>query len=146
LRRQLPRRVRANVFDRAIFVCLYRYFPDIGKAVAIIRPETVIRWHRMGPRAWWRWKSRNRGGRPKIDRESRDLVRRMCEENPLWGAPRIHDRLKFAPTARFWPNDLQPDMHSVGYRDLLRDRFSTSKVILQVTRYLLIFPPSTVAA
>ena len=80
LRRQSPRRVRPNAFDRAIFVCLYRHFPDIGKAVAIIRPETVIRWHRMGFRAWWRWKSRNPGGRPKIDPELRDLVRRLCEE------------------------------------------------------------------
>ena len=93
LRRQSPRRVRPNAFDRAIFVCLYRHFPDIGNAVAIIRPETVIRWHRMGFRAWWRWKSRNPGGRPKIDPELRDLVRRMCEENPLWGAPRIHGEL-----------------------------------------------------
>jgi hypothetical protein len=48
LRRLSPRRVRPNAFDRALFVCLYRYFPDIGNAVAIIRPETVIRWHRMG--------------------------------------------------------------------------------------------------
>ena len=93
LRRQLPRRVRPNAFDRALFVCLYRYFPDIANAVAIIRPETVIRWHRIGFRAWWRWKSRNPGGRPKIDRELRDLVRRMCAENPLWGAPRIHGEL-----------------------------------------------------
>jgi len=93
LRRQSPRRIRPNAFDRAIFVCLYRHFPDIGNAVAIIRPETVIRWHRMGFRAWWRWKSRNPGGRPKIDPELRDLVRRMCEENPLWGAPRLHGEL-----------------------------------------------------
>ena len=47
----------------------------------------------MGFRAWWRWKSQNPGGRPKIDRELRDLVRRMCEENPLWGAPQIHGEL-----------------------------------------------------
>ena len=93
LRRQSSRRVRPNAFDRALFVCLYRYFPDIGNAVAIIRPETVIRWHRMGFRTWWRWKSRNPGGRPKIDPELRDLVRRMCKENPLWGAPRIHGEL-----------------------------------------------------
>src|ERR1035437_8065425 len=59
----------------------------------IVRPETVIPWHRMGFRAWWRWKSRNLGGRPKVDRELRDLIRRMCEENPLWGAPRIHGEL-----------------------------------------------------
>jgi hypothetical protein len=86
-------RSRLNAFDRAIFVYLYRHFPDIGKAVAIIRPETVIRWHRVGFRAWWRLKSRNPGGRPKIDPELRDLVRRMGEENPLWGAPRIHGEL-----------------------------------------------------
>ena len=93
LRRRLPRGVRPNAFDRAIFVYLYRHFPDIGNAVAILRPETVIRWHRMGFPAWWRWKSRNPGGRPKVDPELRDLVRRMCEENPLWGAPRIHGEL-----------------------------------------------------
>src|SRR6202521_2366764 len=93
LRRRLPKRVRPSAFDRAIFVWLYRLFPDISTAVAIIRPETVVRWHRMGFRAWWRWKSRNPGGRPMIDRELRDLVRRMCAENLLWGAPRIHGEL-----------------------------------------------------
>jgi hypothetical protein len=71
LRRRLPKRVRPSALDRAIFVWLYRLFPDIGNAVAIIRPETVVRWHRMGFRAWWRWKSRNPGGRPMIDRELR---------------------------------------------------------------------------
>ena len=93
LRRRSPKRVRPNALDRAIFVWLYRLFPDIGNAVAIIRPETIVRWHRMGFRAYWRWKSRNLGGRPKIDEEIRDLVRRMCKENPLWGAPRIHGEL-----------------------------------------------------
>ncbi|HLN31593.1 MAG TPA: hypothetical protein VK395_27880, partial [Gemmataceae bacterium] len=76
-----------------MFVWLYRRFPDIGNAAAIVRPETIIRWHRMGFRAWWRCKSHNPGGRPGIDQEPRDLVRRMCEENPLWGAPRIHGEL-----------------------------------------------------
>ena len=59
----------------------------------MIKPETVIRWHRRGFRAYWRWKSRRRGGRPKIDREIRDLIRRMSKENSLWGAPRIHGEL-----------------------------------------------------
>jgi hypothetical protein len=68
----------------------YRLFADVGNAIVIFSPETIVRWHRMGFRAWWRWKSRNLGGRPKIDRELRDLVRRMCKENVLWGAPRIH--------------------------------------------------------
>jgi transposase InsO family protein len=53
----------------------------------------VLRWHRRGFRAYWRWKSWRRGGRPRIDRELRELIRRMSRENPLWGAPRIHGEL-----------------------------------------------------
>jgi transposase InsO family protein len=93
LRRQVPGRVRPTASDRAIFVWLYRIFADVGSAIVIVRPETIVRWHRMGFRVWWRWKSRNPGGRPKINHELRDLVRRMCEENALWGAPRIHGEL-----------------------------------------------------
>jgi transposase InsO family protein len=62
-------------------------------AVAIIRPETLIRWHRRGFRAFWRWKSRSRGGRPAIPREVRELIREMSRVNWLWGAPRIHGEL-----------------------------------------------------
>ncbi len=79
--------------DRALFVWLCRLCPRIADAITIVRPETIIAWHRAGFRAWWRWKSRNPGGRPNIDRELRDLIRRMCKENPLWGAPRIHGEL-----------------------------------------------------
>jgi transposase InsO family protein len=93
LRRSVPKRVRPSGLDRAIFVWLYRLFPYIRHAIVIIQPETIVKWHRLGFRAWWRWKSRNQGGRPEIDRELRDLVRRMCAENPLWGAPRIHGEL-----------------------------------------------------
>jgi len=56
-------------------------------------PETVIGWHRRGFRAYWRWKSRRRGGRPRIEREIRDLIGPMSRDNPLWGAPRIHGEL-----------------------------------------------------
>src|ERR1700720_2944879 len=59
----------------------------------VLKPETVLRWHRSGFKAFWRWKSRHRAGRPKVDRELRDLIRRMGRENPLWGAPRIHGEL-----------------------------------------------------
>ena len=62
-------------------------------AVTIVRPETVVRWHRMGFAAYWRWKSRPHGGRPRIGKEVRDLIRRMSFENPLWGAPKIHGEL-----------------------------------------------------
>jgi HTH-like domain len=93
LRRKASKRRHLSGSDRALFVWLYRLFPSIADAITIIRPETVIGWHRAGFRAWWRWKSRNLGGRPKVDRELRDLIRRMCEENRLWGAPRIHGEL-----------------------------------------------------
>ena len=56
----------------------------------VVQPETILRWHRAGFTAFWRWKSRKRAGRPKIARELRDLIRRMSKENPKWGASRIH--------------------------------------------------------
>src|SRR3984893_2524850 len=93
LSRQSRSRVRLRNIDRLIFVWLYRFFPAILNAIIVVKPETVIRWHRRGFRAYWRWKSRRRGGRPKIDREIRDLIRRMSKENSLWRAPRIHGEL-----------------------------------------------------
>ena len=63
------------------------------KAITIIRPETVMRWHRAGFRRYWRWKSHSLGGRPQIDAELRALIRRMSADYPLWGAPRIHGEL-----------------------------------------------------
>ena len=93
LQRKSPKRPPLSGSDKALFVWLYRLFPAITGAIRIVQPETVIGWHRAGFRAWWRWKSRNHGGRPKIGQELRDLIRRMCEENPLWGAPRIHGEL-----------------------------------------------------
>ena len=79
--------------DRLLFVWPYRLYRSILDAITIVKPETVIRWHQRGFRAYWRWKSRRRGGRPRINREIRDLVRQMSGENPLWGAPRIHGEL-----------------------------------------------------
>jgi transposase InsO family protein len=93
LRRQAPLRPRLTVGDRLIFVWLYRLFPPVLSAVSVIGPETVIRWHRMGFRLYWRWKSRSRGGRPRIPREIRRLIRDMSLANRLWGAPRIHGEL-----------------------------------------------------
>jgi hypothetical protein len=93
LKRKASKRPPLYGSDRALFVWLYRLFPSIAGAITIIRPETVIGWHRAGFRAWWRWKSRNLGGRPKVDRELRNLIRRMCDENRLWGTPRLHGEL-----------------------------------------------------
>src|SRR5205807_5353635 len=93
----LQRRVRGRVHltngDRLFLVQLYRWFPSILRAITIIRPETLVRWHRAGFRRYWRWKSRSLGGRPKIDADLCALIRRMSVENPLWGAPRIHGEL-----------------------------------------------------
>jgi hypothetical protein len=93
LRRKLHVRVRLTNHDRSFFIQLYRWFPSILKVLTVIRPETLVRWHRAGFRCYWRWKSRPRGGRPQIETELRVLIRRMSVENPLWGAPRIHGEL-----------------------------------------------------
>jgi transposase InsO family protein len=86
-------RVRLTDGDRLFFTQLYRWFPTILKAITIVRPETLVRWHRAGFRRYWRWKSRSLGGRPQIGADLRALIRRMRDDNPLWGAPRIHGEL-----------------------------------------------------
>jgi hypothetical protein len=93
LRRRLHGRVRLTNHDRWFFIQLYRWFPAILRVLTIMRPETLVRWHRAGFRRYWRWKSRRRGGRPPVETELRALIRRMSIENPLWGAPRIHGEL-----------------------------------------------------
>ena len=93
LRRKVRSRTRIGTVDRLIMVWLYRLFPSVLTAIAIVKPETVVRWHRDGFRLYWRWKSRSRGGRPRLPAEIRRLVREMSLANPLWGAPRIHGEL-----------------------------------------------------
>src|SRR5437660_8117336 len=93
LRQRAPRRLHLHWADRALFIWLYRRCLRILDAITIVRPETVVRWHRMGFAAYWRWKSRPRGGRPRIAKEVRDLIRRMSFENPFWGATKIHGEL-----------------------------------------------------
>ena len=93
LQRRVRGRVQLTNGDRLFLVTLYRWFPSVLRAITIVRPETLVRWHRAGFRRYRRWKSRSLGGRPKIDGELRALIRRMSAENPLWGAPRIHGEL-----------------------------------------------------
>src|ERR1700682_299500 len=93
LRRKLKSRARLTNNDRWLFVQLYRWFPSILSVLMIIRPETLVRWHRAGFRRYWRWRSRSPGGRPPIEAELRALIRQMSRENLLWGAPRIHGEL-----------------------------------------------------
>jgi hypothetical protein len=93
LRRRTPKRPHLNNTDRFLFVWLYRWFPSVLDVVAIVRPETIIRWHRAGFGAYWRWRSRSRVGRPKVSAELRTLIGEMSRANALWGAPRIHGEL-----------------------------------------------------
>jgi transposase InsO family protein len=93
LQRKVRGRPRLTNNDRWFFIQLYRWFPSILQVLTIIRPETLLRWHRSGFRRYWRWKSRALGGRPQINADLRALIRQMSIENPLWGAPRIHGEL-----------------------------------------------------
>src|SRR5205823_6221828 len=92
LRRQRPGQPQLSSLDRLLWVLLYRIWPKVIDAMVLIKPATVVEWHRKGFRYYWRWRSR-RPGRPRISREIRDLIRRMSNANPLWGAPRIHGEL-----------------------------------------------------
>jgi transposase InsO family protein len=91
--RRAPQRLRLHGSDRALLVWMTRVWPSLLGLARVVQPDTIVRWHRAGFRAYWRWKSQGRAGRPRIQRELRDLIRRMCKENPLWGAPRIHGEL-----------------------------------------------------
>jgi hypothetical protein len=126
LSRKSPSRVRPGNLDRLVLVWLYRTFPFVLNAITVVKPETIIRWHRRGFRAYWHWKSRRRGGRPRINRELRDLIRRMSCENPLWGAPRIHGELLMlgievaeSTVAKYIGRSGQPT--SQGWKNFLRN-------------------------
>ena len=93
LRRGRPGRLPFSATDRLVLAWICRLFPNTRDALAIVRPETVLRWHRAGFRSYWRWKSRRRPGRPAMSAEIRKLIREMSIANPLWGAPRIHGEL-----------------------------------------------------
>jgi hypothetical protein len=92
LRRRSPKRVPLCNIDRLVFAGLYCLASQLD-ALKILKPETVVRRHRAGFRAYWRWKSRPRGGRPRTQPDIRQLIRDMSIANPLWGAPRIHGEL-----------------------------------------------------
>src|SRR5437660_5769869 len=91
--RRAPQRVRLRAGDRALMVWMTRMWPSLLGLTRVVQPATILRWHRCGFRAYWRWKSRGRPGRPRVSRELRELIQRMSKENPLWGAPRIHGEL-----------------------------------------------------
>ena len=79
--------------DRLFWTILRQVWPRWSDVLVIVKPETVVRWHRAGFRLFWKWKSRPSGGRPKVSEEIRALIRRLATENPSWGAPKIHGEL-----------------------------------------------------
>ena len=92
LRRQRPGRPQLSSLDRLLWVWLYQIWPQVIDTMVLVKPATLVEWHRKGFRLYWHWRSR-RPGRPKTGTEIRDLIRRMSRANPLWGAPRIHGEL-----------------------------------------------------
>jgi putative transposase len=125
LRRQRPGRPQLSSLDRLLWMLLYRIWPQVIDAIVLVKPATVVAWHRKGFRFYWRWRSR-RPGRPRINPEIRDLIRRMSNANPLWGAPRIHGELlklgikiSQATVGRWMP--WRPKAHSPTWRSFLRN-------------------------
>jgi transposase InsO family protein len=125
LRRQRPGRPQLSSLDRLLWVWLYRIWPQVIDAMVLVKPATVVQWHRKGFRLYWRWRSR-RPGRPKIGTEIRALIRRMSRANPLWGAPRIHGELlklgitiSQATVGRWMP--WRPKVPSPTWRSFLRN-------------------------
>jgi putative transposase len=93
LKRKRPR-PPLNACDRLFWTTLRRFWSRWPDVLLIVQPETVIGWHRAGFRLYWRWRSRSRGGRPRITPELRNLIARLAQENSDWGAPKIHAELQ----------------------------------------------------
>ena len=83
------KRVKMKRRDRQFWATLSRIWPEWRRALVIVKPETVVRWHRKGFRCYWRWISRSKGGRPVVEREIINLIKRLSRENPSWGKMRI---------------------------------------------------------
>jgi putative transposase len=110
LKRQRPRPA-LNRWDRCFWITLRQVWPRWAGVLALVKPETVVGWHRAGFRLFWCWRSRPQRGRPKIDEELRALIRRMATEKAGWGAPNIHGELRklgFAVSERTVARYLRP--------------------------------------
>jgi len=138
LRFQRPGQPRLFSTDRLLWVWLYRIWPKVLNAMVLVKPVTVIDWHRKGFRLYWRRRSRHLG-RPRMSREIRDLIRQMSHANSLWSAPRIHGELlklgievSQAAVGRYlpwrpkapsptWRSFLHNHMHDIAAVDMFRD-------------------------
>jgi transposase InsO family protein len=134
--RGAPHPLRLRGSDRALLVWMTRLWPSLLGLSHVVQPDTILRWHRAGFWAYWRWRSRSRPGRPKVGRELRELIQRMSKENPLWGAPRIHGELlklgfeiaestvskymiqRRGPPSQTWRTFLRNHAHAIAAIDL----------------------------
>ena len=114
LQRQAPK-PKLRPTDRLLWVGLLRFWPDWRQALLLVQPQTVIAWHRLGFRLFWRWKSRARGGRPFVDGDLIALIRQMWQANPTWGSPRIQAelaklgiRISDSTVRKYRPNHRRP--------------------------------------
>ncbi len=150
LRRQCSgRRVRFRTSDRVFWSLLSRVWRGWRHALIVVRPETVIRWHRKGFRLYWRWKSRSRFlGRPRIEREIRELILEMHRMNPTWGAPRIHgELLKLGFTvaqstvSKYLPRNRKPPSQSwrAFLRNHLREALAIDFAVVSTVRFGLLY-------
>ena len=122
-------RPRLSDANRVFWVWLREAWPKWAGAVTIVKPATVVRWHRAGFRWYWRWKSKaKKAGRPRVSRDVRDLIRRLCRENPTWGAPRVHgELLKLGiqvaerTVSRYMPKRPAPPRARQNWRTFLRN-------------------------
>ncbi len=119
--------IRLSRLDRAFWVMFYRLWPSCLDTVVMVKPETVIRWHRKGFRLSWTWRSRPRvRGRPPVPADIKNLIGRMSRKNPLWGAPRIHGELlklgiEISQAAVSKTMTRHPKPPSQGWRTFLRN-------------------------
>ena len=166
LRRRGTKRLRLTAGDRALFDWICRLFPSLLDAMAIVRPETVVRWHRRSFRALWRWKSRGVPGRPRIPKDVQNLIREISLVNPLWGAPRIHGELlklgieiapstvarymarRRSPPSQFWKTFLKNHADGIAAIDFfvvstIGFKFLFGLVVLRHGRRLLIHVGAT---
>jgi transposase InsO family protein len=125
--RRAPSRIRLSGCDRALLIWMTQLWPSLLGMAQVVQPESILRWHRAGFKAFWRWKSRKRAGRPKVDRDLRELIRQMSRENPIWGAPRIHGELLMlgfevaqSTVSKYMPQGRGP--RSQGWKTFLRNQ------------------------
>jgi hypothetical protein len=133
LRRQRPGQPQLLSADRLLWVWLYRIWPQVLDAMVLVKPTTVVQWHRQGFRLYWRRRSRHLG-RPRMSREIRDLIRTMSQANPLWGAPRIHGELlklgfdvSQATVGRYLP--WRPKVPSPTWRSFLQNHMHDTAAV-----------------